>query len=197
MMAWALSQVKAMGHYSQFCQLWIAWIAEGESFQASWSNAPFNFERHICLAYRRTAAELPDVAQYVRQMERDVPVRQDDGEGPIAGPDRVLIRSIGPGDTFCSVSYACACPPDGGKALRAFLRYSRVGRLACVAVPNPRFGGLVLEGSSDEKIVTVSVDTIADARAESFFTGTPESNAHMEDVLRAIVQMLLSSATRQ
>jgi hypothetical protein len=95
------------------------------------------------------------------------------------------------------VSYGCACPPDGGKALMAFLRYSRVGRLACVAVPNPRFDGLALEGSSDEKIVTVSVDTIADARAESFFTGTPESDAHMEDVLRAIVQMLLSSATRQ
>jgi hypothetical protein len=178
-----------MGHDSQFCQLWIAWIAEGGSFQARWSDAPSNGERHICLAYRRAASELPDVAQYVRQMERDVPVTQDDREGPIAGPDRVLIRSIGPGDTFCSVSYRCTCPPDGGKALRVFLRYSRGGRLACVAIPNPRFVGLVLESSSDEKIVTVSVDTIAGARAESFFTGTLESNAHMEDVLRAIVSM--------
>lgn len=176
-------------HESQFWQLWIAWIAEGESFQARWSNAPSNVERSIRVAYHhlRTGTALPDVREYVRQMSRDAPVPKQDGEGAIAGQDRILIRSVGPGDTFCSVSYRCPCPPESSYASKAFLRYNGVGRIACVAIPNPRFNGLVLEGLSNEKIATISVDAITGASAESFFTGSPESIARMEDVIRAIV----------
>jgi hypothetical protein len=174
-------------HDTQFCQFWIGWIAEGESFQARCNDAPLSGERHIKLAYYPSSGALPpDADQYVRHMADPHVTKQDDGRA-IAGPDRVLIRSIGPGDTFCSISYKCVCPPDSGKPLRAFLRYSGAGRLACVAIPNPRFSGLILEGLSNDRITIANVDAVANVRANSFFTGAPELNAHMEDAIRAII----------
>lgn len=178
----------------QICELWIAWIAEGETFQARWNGAPSNVEQFMAIRYcPRPGTALRDSREYMRLIEAGRPATKQDGDSASTGPGHVFVRSLGPGDTFCTVSYTCQRPPETPNTLKAFLRYNAAGRMACVAIPNPRFGGLLLEASPGERIDTVDIESIAGDRTEWFITGAPPNSAPVHELIRAIV----SKYTRQ
>lgn len=170
----------------QICELWIAWIAEGETFQARWNGAPSNVEQFMAIRYcPRPGTALGDSREYMRLIEAGRPATKQGGDS--GGPGHVFVHSLGPGDTFCTVSYMCHRPPETPNTLKAFLRYNAIGRMACVAIPNPRFGGLALEASPGEIIDTVDIESIAGDRTEWFITGAPPSSAPVHELVRAIV----------
>jgi hypothetical protein len=167
--------------------LWFVWLAPGERVVVRSNDLPDGGERTIKFVFRNGAHAVPDIEKALAEMLRssgaESPQTHDEGASTITRLD-----SLGLGDTFCFVRAPTSIGPPAGR-MKALLVYDSHGEIKCIGLPAPDHAHhFVIEPEGSRYVLTNSMEEIVEGSVESFFSGSAESDARLQEMAKVITR---------